>query len=282
VEPEPDPVTEHADAARTPRQGVDGPMPAPPDATEMAIGAQLAVQLGLPTGVSVWAVGLRRLEKHDEVRVWLLRDASSVVSGGSWRPNTVGSTRWRPKSEWSERGKVTELIFNDLHLHVDMPPGRAWRAEGRPRLYQVARKMLEGTPAEMTRRAIVGLLRRSQGTALFATAVTSRDPWVTGDSPDEIEVWLPLDSVRAAIAAAGFPPQSAVKLMDTLDEMGCKIPSTTMAVVEGHRTVCDELTWVRLAADILAADDLAAHVHARMVDRDAQDKRAEIRMLGPT
>ncbi|HZE01394.1 MAG TPA: hypothetical protein VE155_06475, partial [Pseudonocardiaceae bacterium] len=38
VPPEPDPVTEHADAPRAPRQGIDGPMPAPPDASEMALG----------------------------------------------------------------------------------------------------------------------------------------------------------------------------------------------------------------------------------------------------
>lgn len=281
VEPEPDPTEVHADAPHAPRQGIDSPMPAPPDASEMSLGAQLAVQLGLPQGVSVWAVGMRRLEKHDEVRLWLLRDASSVVAGGRWRPNTVGSTRWRAKSEWGERGKVAELIWNDLHLSVEMPPGRAWRTEGRPRLYQVARRMEEGTPAEVTRRAIVGLLRRTEGTVLFSTALTSRDPWVTGDTAAEIEVWLPLDSVRAAITQAGFPPQSAVKLMDTLDEMGCKIPSTTMAVVEDHRTVCDELTWVRLAADILTPD-LTEHVFLRKTDRDAQDKRSELRMLGPT
>jgi hypothetical protein len=274
-DPEPDPEVEHAAAPRSPRQGIDPSTPAPPTPTEQNTGKLLAGQLGLPQGVAIWAVGERRLEKTDEFRMWLLRDSTSQIRGGTWRPNTVRATRWRPKSEWEVNTKVRGILMRDLHLQIEPVPARAWSDEGLPRLYDMARPMDEGTPAEMTRQSIVGLLRRAAGTARFSTAVTTRDPWLCDD-----KVWVALDSIRIAISQAGFAVQSAVKLMDTLDEMGCKV-QTGMNVEEELRTVRDELPWVLLAEDMFS-DELAAHVRLRAADRDAQEARAGLRQIGPS
>jgi hypothetical protein len=274
-DPEPDPEVEHAAAPRSPRQGIDPSTPAPPTPTEQNTGKLLAGQLGLPQGVAIWAVGERRLEKTDEFRMWLLRDSTSQIRGGTWRPNTVRATRWRPKSEWEVNTKVRGILMRDLHLQIEPVPARAWSDEGLPRLYDMARPMDEGTPAEMARQSIVGLLRRAAGTARFSTAVTTRDPWLCDD-----KVWVALDSIRIAISQAGFAVQSAVKLMDTLDEMGCKV-QTGMNVIEELRTVRDELPWVLLAEDMFS-DELAAHVRLRAADRDAQEARAGLRQIGPS
>lgn len=272
---ESDPEVEHAQAPRAPRPGIDPSTPAPPNAAEKNLGAQLGAQMGLPAGMAVWAVGWRRMDKVDEIRMWLYRTAASVVHGGSWQPNTVAATRWHPKSEWEVNIKMAGILWRDLHVATEPVPARAWRDEGRTRLYQLARRLEEGTPAETTRQALIGMLRRAQGTAMFATAVVTRDPWV-----DELRVWVALDSVRQAIAQAGFPVASAVRLMDTLDEMGCKV-QTGMAVAADHRTVCDELPWV-LLVDSLCAGELGEHVRLRAADRDAQDARAGLRLIGPS
>lgn len=274
-DPEPPPEVVHAAAARSPRLGIDPSTPAAPTPTEQNTGKLLAGQLGLPQGVAIWAVGERRLEKTDEFRMWLLRDSTSQIRGGDWRPNTVRATRWRSKSEWEVNTKVRGILLRDLHLQIEPVPARAWSDEGLPRLYDMARRMEEGTPAEMARQSIVGMLRRAAGTARFSTAVTTRDPWLCDD-----KVWVALDSVRTAIGQAGFAVQSAVKLMDTLDEMGCKV-QTGMNVIEELRTVRDELPWVLLAEDMFG-DELAAHVRLRAADRDAQEARAGLRQIGPS
>lgn len=274
-DPEPPPEVVHAAAARSPRLGIDPSTPAAPTPTEQNTGKLLAGQLGLPQGVAIWAVGERRLEKTDEFRMWLLRDSTSQIRGGDWRPNTVRATRWRSKSEWEVNTKVRGILLRDLHLQIEPVPARAWSDEGLPRLYDMARRMEEGTPAEMARQSIVGMLRRAAGTARFSTAVTTRDPWLCDD-----KVWVALDSVRTAISQAGFAVQSAVKLMDTLDEMGCKV-QTGMNVIEELRTVRDELPWVLLAEDMFG-DELAAHVRLRAADRDAQEARAGLRQIGPS
>lgn len=273
--PEADSESEHAQTPHAPRPGIDASTPVPPSAAEKNLGAQLGAQMGLPAGMAVWAVAWRRMDKIDEIRMWLYRSAASVVHGGPWRPNTVAATRWHPKSEWEVNIKMAAILWRDLHVVTEPVPARGWRDEGKTRLFQLARRLEEGTPAETTRQALIGMLRRAQGTAVFATAVVTRDPWV-----DERGVWVALDSVRQAIKQAGFPVDSAVKLMDTLDEMGCKV-WTGMAVVAEHRTVCDELPWV-LLADSLVSAELGEHVRMRAADRDAQDARAGLRLIGPS
>lgn len=275
--PAPDPTVAHKDAPRAPRQGIDGPTPGKPDEVERNLGAQLAGLLGLPKGVSIWAVGMRRLEKRDEIRLWLYRTEATVVSGGAWKPCTVGSTRWIPKSLWVTRPMVRELLFNELHLQADV--AREWPTEGRPRLYQLARKMLEGTPAEVAIMAVSGLLRQAQGTELFSTAVTTRDAWVVrGEAEGEADVWLPLAAVREAIKQGGFPPPTQVALLDTLDGLGCKIRAG-MAESEGARVVVDESQWAMLGDELLTPA-LRAHVLLRAADRDAMDRRAGMRAVG--
>jgi hypothetical protein len=274
-EPETPPEVEHAAAPAAPRQGLDPSIPGEPNPTQRNIGKQLAGQLGLPRDVKIWAVGIRRLEKLSEMRIWLVRGPDSITHGGDWRVNTVGSTRWHPQSSWDDRGKVMNIFWHDLHMEIEPAPARGWRDEGRKRLYELARRMEEGTPAEIARQSIVGMLRRAAGTARFSTAVTTRDPWLCDD-----KVWVALDSIRIAISQAGFAVQSAVKLMDTLDEMGCKV-QTGMNVVEELRTVRDELPWVLLADDMFS-DELAAHVRLRAADRDAQEARAGLRQIGPS
>jgi hypothetical protein len=274
-DPAPDPEAEHKDAPYAPRQGIDPSIPAPPTQAQRNIGAQLAAQMGLPPGVAVYAVGIRRMERADEIRLWLVRSAESIVHGGGWRVNTVGSTRWHPKSEWETGTKVAGIVWRDLHLVIEPAPPRAWRDEGRTRLYQLARRMLEGTPAEMVRRSVVGMLRHAAGSSLFSTAVVTRDPWVTPD-----KVWVALDAIRQAISHSGFAPLAASKLMDTLDELGCK-PQTGMEVEEETRTVFDELPWVWLGKEMFTGQ-LEEHVRMRAADRDAQDARSGLRMIGPS
>lgn len=274
---EPDPEVEYAQAPKAPRQGMDASTPGPPDAAERTVGKQLAAQMGLPAGVGIWAVGIRRMDKHDEIRMWLRRDPSSLVHGGHWRVNTVRGTRWHPKSEWDTNSKMAGIFWHDLHLVVEPAPARAWREEGRTRLYALARRMEEGTPAEVARQSVVAMLRRGTGTSLFSTAVITRDPWLGPDG-----CWVALDSVRAAIKQAGFETPKAMALIDTLDEMGCKVQSGMSVLGEGeHTPTTDELQWVLLADDLFVGQ-LAAHVRMRAADRDAQDARAGIKMIGPT
>lgn len=276
-EPQPDPEADHADAPKAPRAGMDASTPGPPDAAERTVGKQLAAQMGLPAGVGIWAVGIRRLDKHDEMRVWLRRDPSSLVHGGHWRVNTVRGTRWHPKSDWDTNTKMAGILWHDLHLVVEPAPARAWREEGRTRLYALARRMEEGTPAEVARQSMVAMLRRGTGTSLFSTAVITRDPWLGPDG-----CWVALDSIRVAIKEAGFETPKARALIDTLDEMGCKVQTGMSVLGEGeHTATADELQWVLLADDLFTGQ-LAAHVQMRAADRDAQDARGGIKMIGPT
>lgn len=272
-DPEPDPETEHADAPKSPRLGIDPSTPAGPDATEKSVGTQLAAQLGLPAGVAVWAVQERRMTATDEIRVWLVRNIHAEVHGNTrWRPNTVRPTRWRPKADWMDSAAVRDFYMLDLGLVVDPARGRAWRNDGFLRLLELARWCDEGTPAEQVRLAVVGLLRRAEGTSVFTTARSNRDPWLADG-----HVWLPLDSVRAAIAQTGFVVPKAAPLMDILDEMGCKLCSG-MRITEGHQVAEDETPWV-LLNDELISPELAEHVRLRAADRDAADARAGLRRI---
>lgn len=274
--PQPDPEVEHANAPRSPRLGRDPSTPSAPSEAEQKLCQKLATQLGLPPGVAVWAVGERWLDKNNEMRVWLVRTSGSVVHGGRWRINTVAGTRWHANSEWESPAKVAGLMWRDLNLVIEPVPMRAWYADGRLWLRELARPMDEGTPGEIVRQALIGMLRRAQGSALFSTAVVTRDPWIAEDA----RCWVALDSIRQAIGQSGFPVPMARLLMDTLDRMGCKVQSD-MTVVEAHRSVTDELPWVLLADDLFSGE-LADHVRLRAIDRDAQDARSGIRMIGPS
>lgn len=269
----PPPEVQHADAPKAPRLGLDPSTPGGPDATEKSVGTQLAAQLGLPEGVAIWAVQERRMAAVDEIRVWMVRNARAEVHGNKrWRPNTVRPTRWRPKGEWGDSNAVRELYLHDLGLVVDPARGRAWRNDGFLRLLELARWCDEGTPAEQVRLAVVGMLRRAEGTSVFTTARSSRDPWLSDG-----HVWVPLDSVRTAIAQAGFGVPKASPLMDILDEMGCKVQSG-MRVVEAHQVADDETPWV-LLNDELITPELAEHVRLRATDRDAADARSGLRRI---
>lgn len=272
----PEPEVEHAAAPRSPRIGMDPSIPGPPSDVEREIAKQLMGLMGLPPGVKIWAVGERHLEKNDEIRMWLVRGPESIVHGGRWRVGTVGSTRWHAKSDWEMHSKIAGIIWRDLHLEIEPIPQRAWRDDGRKKLYELTQQMEEGTPAEVVRLALLSMLRRAQGSFLFSTAVVTRDPWISEDQ----RCWIALDSVRQAISQSGFPVPAARALIDTLDRMGAKVQSD-MAIVEDHRTVTDELTWVMLT-DELFFGEIAEHVRLRATDRDAQDARSGIRLIGPS
>lgn len=266
-----DPEVEHADAPIAPRQGIEGPTPRKMPQANYRAGAALGAQLGLPRGITVWQVGIRKLTGVDEFRLWLHRDRTTTVHGGDWRPNTVGATRWHPKPDWRARDAVAELLLEDLHLVADVD--RGWTRGGRHLMYQLAQKMPGGTPEDVIRLAVLSSLRRTAGTARFATAVASRDPWVA-----EGEVWLPLTSVRESIRQMGFKAYEATVLVDTLGSLRCKVRSE-MEIVEGNRTISDFEQWA-MVPDLLMGPVLAAEVTERATDRDATDARAEIRALG--
>lgn len=268
--------TEREHKAGKPRLGLDATTPDRPDETQKAQGSQLAELIGLPLGVYVWGAGIRRQENHDEVRLWLIRDArSSDVHGGRWGIGEVASTRWHPKSTWDNRAMVASLVFHDMHLRVEPVPQRRWGGEGVDRLYELAQEMWTSTPQDTARQGIVTLLRRSSGTSAFSMAVATRDPWL---SPED-EVWVPLDSVRHSITQMGFTPQKAELLYDTLDSMRCKVER--LEVVEGYRTVRDELQWVRVDESLMD-EKLAADITAAAVQRDAEDRRSDLRVIGPS
>jgi len=274
--PEPDPEVEHADAPRVVKPGMGPSIPSGPTPKERTIGDQLAAHLGLPEGVAIWAAGIRRLPKNSEIRLWLYRNSSSLVHGGKWKPNTVAATRWHTQSDWEARATVKALVMRDLHLVIDPSPQRAWAEQGLLKLYELARPMDEGTPAEQVRMSVLSQLRQAEGTGLFSTAVLNRCPWLDKDE----HVWLALDALRQAITAAGYGVFKPMLLADTLDELGCKVQAG-MKVDEGHRVVDDELPWV-LLGDELFTPLLAEHVKLRAVNRDAADARAGLRMIGPS
>jgi hypothetical protein len=272
-EPEPDPHAQHADAPAQPRQGLDGTLPAalPPGLRFQA--AEMAAQLGLPGGVTVWTVGIRRLADCDEIRLWLHRTMDSRVHGGRWRPGTVAATRWRPKADWKARGNVTEMLFEDLHLIADV--GREWSSgeHGRRRMYELAVPMREGTPEEIVEMAISGLLQEATGTALFSRAVMSRDPWVCDGA-----VWVPMMGIRDWFRRLGAKVPDMVPMVDLLVDMRCKVVSD-MSHPEGNRVVTDAAQWVMVSDDLIS-EQLAAGVAYRASERDAQDARSDLRGIG--
>lgn len=272
---EPDLLAEHADAPVAPRQGIDDSLPrGPRNSTEELQCAQLSTALGLPPGVTVWTVGERKLTGNNEVRVWLRRSVDSVVKGGTWRPGSVGATRWHAKGDWDARARVSGILQHDLNLFVDVM--REWRSDeqGLKLMYELCRDMPAGTPAEAMRLAVVGLLRHSTGTGLFATACTTRDPWVTDDDG----VWIPLVNIRGAMQRLGHTPPDAAHMGDTLGELRCKVRAG-MGIEEGNRVVHDAEQWVRVPEDLVDAE-LWAQVGMRAAQRDSDDKRNDIRVIG--
>jgi len=262
---------EHADPALppAPRPGLDGTLPAPVTEDRRASADRLAGMLGLPEGIAIWSVGVRRLEDHDEFRVWLHRGADADVLGGDWPPNTVAATRWRPKSDWRARANVAELLLEDLHLVADVQRDWANGDHGRRGLYRLAIKMLEGTPEQVAAMAIMGVLRRQTATALFSTATTYGDPWLS-----EGMVWVPLPNLRDGYRALGAKAPEMIAMVDLLVDMRCHVVSD-MHVAEGHRYVVDERQWVCVHPDLIHAD-LAANIFTRATDRDAQDARHDM------
>jgi hypothetical protein len=269
---EPDPVTEHADAPVAPRQGLDGTIPAPLAPERHPAADEMAAMLGLPRGVSIWTVGVRRLSGHDEFRLWLRRTGDSVVLGGRWRPGTVAATRWHPKADWRARANVGELLLEDLHLVADV--GREWStgATGRRRMYELAVPMREGTPEEVAVMALTGLLREATGTGVFSRAVMSRDPWV-----HDGRVWVSMMAVRDWFRRLGARVPDMVDMVDLLVDMNCKVVSE-MSHEEGNRVVSDSTQWV-LVADALVSEQLAAELFYRASERDAADARSELREI---
>jgi hypothetical protein len=277
-EPVPDPRVEHADAPRVPRLGLESSTPAGPAPGEEAdLCGELSALLGLPEGIAVWAVGMRRLVDDDEIRLWCARGETGVVYGRHWPVGTVAATRWRHKPAWDAKEKLAELLFHDLHITAD--PVRAWRKEGRPVLYRVARQMTEGTPAEIVRLVLLELLHGAAGTSSFATARSTGDPWVRPDSGDGPPlVWLPLRSLRDGLIRAGWARIGALDLVDILDLLGCRVKDG-LTVPDGHREITDPRQWVRVAPSVAPAMTWA-EVALWAAQRDEEERRDGIRAIG--
>lgn len=271
----PDPAVEYADAPRTPRQGIDDSIPGTFTEAEKAAHLRLGAALGLPPQVMVWAVGERRLAGEDEIRVWFRREDTDVVRGGRWRPHTVASTRWHPKSEWDGPRVVAAFLRHDLHLFTVVPNrwGHTDNPNGVALLYELARWMPAGTPEDVATLAILGLLRKATGTTLFSTARTTRDPWVATSE----EVWVPWINVGDAIRQLGHKVPAATVLADTLGELRCKVRSP-MEVTEGELVLHDAEQWVRIPEE-LTGPELWTQVAMRAADRDVADRRNDVRMI---
>jgi hypothetical protein len=113
-------------------------VPAPLPVTDQYRAAEMAAQLGLPAGITVWSVELRQFEDGDDLRLWLHRTLPVPEGLSPWLPNTVAATRWHPKLDWKSRASVAEILSQELHLAVDV--GREWSSgeHGRRRLYELA------------------------------------------------------------------------------------------------------------------------------------------------
>ena len=275
--PQPDPHDAHPDALRAPRQGIDDSIPAMYDESEKADHLTLAAQLGLPSEVVIRAVGERRLAGEDEIRVWFYRRETPAVPGGRWRPNTVAATRWHPKSDWDGPQVVAGFLRHDLHLFTQV--ARRWAHSDNPHglrlLYKLARWMPAGTPEDIVTLALLALLRKTTGTGLFSTARTTRDPWVESTEA----VWVPWVNIQDAMRQLGHKAMAATALNDTLAELRAKVVSP-MRVPEGAAVVHDAEQWVRIPVELIDAE-LWAEVGMRAVDRDAQDKRNDMRAIRP-
>jgi hypothetical protein len=274
--PEPDPPDLTEGAPTAPRLGIDDSTPGGPTEEERPKYARLAAELGLPAG-EVWihAVGERRLADRNEIRVWLKRKETSAVRGGRWRVGEVAATRWHPIDAWMARTRVVDVFMVDLHLEVDV--SKKWRfgRDGMGLLFEVAREMPAGTPEALVELAVKGLLGPVTGTAHWATAVTSRDPWVA----DEDAIWVPLVNLLGAYKALGHKAMDANDFLDVLALLRCKVQAG-MEETDAGISVYDAAQWVRVPQELIGLK-LWMQTATRAIDRDAQDKRNGIRVLGP-
>lgn len=277
-DPVPDAAVEYADAPRTPRQGIDDPTPAGPGEDERYRADLLAKMLGLPDGVTVWAVGIRRLAERDEIKLWCKRGEGAEVFGLRWPVGTIRATRWLPKKAWAtSSGKaqypVQEMLFEELHIACS--PASDWKSEGRKLLFSLARDMPQGTPAAVAKLAILELLGGTPGLSSFGACCQSGEPWITED-----EVWVRVKAVQDQIKARSGIGLGGLSLVDVLAELGCRVLGP-LVVTEDHRTIHDPRQWARIP-EYLATPEVWAGIRANAETNDAERLSAgrELRRVG--
>jgi hypothetical protein len=168
-----------------------------------------------------------------------------------------------------------DIFMIDLHLEADV--SKKWRfgRDGLGLLFEVTREMPEGTPEALVELAVKGLLGPATGTARWATAVTTRDPWVA----DEEAIWVPLVNLLAAYKALGHKAMDPNDFHDVLAMLRCKVQAG-MEEADGALSVYDAAQWVRVPQELIGLK-LWMQTATRAIDRDAQDQRNGIRILGP-
>lgn len=277
--PLPDAHQVYADAPREPRGGIDDPNwiqgPTPDERSRIL---ELTSALGLPDGITAWAVGMRRMADRDEIRIWLYRGEGAVVHGGEWPVGTVRPTRWHAKREWltssnKAAAPIQVLLLEDLHIVCK--PAQDWKSSGLLLLFDLARTITEGTPAAVVQLAISEVLGRMPGTSVFAQCVDTGEPWVTDD-----EVWVRFRLIRDEVRQSGMT-LAGLTLTDVLGDMGCRIVNgLKVPDPHGDGQLYQSSQWVRLP-DVLPGVDpdfwAGIRIRARQNDEDVLRARRELR-----
>lgn len=254
--------------------GDEAPPPRPPQSQE-AVYRALSTALGLPGEICVVRVEERRMEDEFEMRMWLYRRETDAVSGGEWAPGETKATWWHPKKQWTAATSAKEILQLDLNCFVT--PARGWREspDGIKLFYRLAHRVATGTPVEIATWGVIELIRTATATGRFSTAVSTRDPWLN----DEAELWIPWRNIQDSIGHLGYPKPKPRPFADTLEQMQCTVRAR-MAIEEGHRIVHDVAQWVRVPA-MLLGDDLWANTVERSAERDREDQKNGVRVIGP-
>lgn len=254
--------------------GDEASPPRPPKSQE-AVYRALSTAMGLPGEIYVVRVEERRMEDQFEMRMWLYRRETDVVSGGEWAPGETRATWWHPKPDWTPATGVKGFLQHDLNCFVT--PARGWREspDGIKLFYRLAHRVSMGTPVEVATWGVVELVRLSTATGKFSTAVSTGDPWLN----DKAELWVRWRNIQDSIGQLGYPKPKPRPFTDTLEQMQCTVRAR-MAVKEGHRTVRDTAQWVRIPASLLD-EELWANVVDRAEQRDREDQSNGMRVISP-